>query len=64
MTAMANWGFLDHEIYLHGMQLGAYAERRLTVPREEVQRTVALMISAVARDQPAWLWKGVGAVNR
>jgi len=33
------------------------------MPADEAQRTVGLMISAVARDHPAWLWKGVGAVK-
>jgi hypothetical protein len=42
----------------------AYAERHPTTPADEAQRTVALMISAVARDHPKWLWKGVGAVSR
>ena len=41
----------------------AYAERHPTMPADEAQRTVGLMISAVARDHPAWLWKGVGAVK-
>jgi hypothetical protein len=30
---------------------------------DEAQRTVVLMISAVARDHPASLWKRVGAVR-
>ena len=38
----------------------AYAERHPTAPADEAQRTVALML--VARDRPAWLWKGVGPV--
>ena len=42
----------------------AYLERHPTAPADEAQRTVGLMISAVARDHPAWLWQGVGAVNR
>ena len=41
----------------------AYSERHPTAPTDDVQRTVGLMISAVARDHPAWLWKGVGAVR-
>ncbi|HXP73686.1 MAG TPA: hypothetical protein VN823_06020 [Stellaceae bacterium] len=41
----------------------AYLERHPTTPAHEAQRTVALMISAVARDHPAWLWRGVGAVS-
>ena len=41
----------------------AYLEQHPTAVSEEAQRTVALMISAVARDHPAWLWKGVGAVR-
>ncbi len=40
-----------------------YAERHPTVPADEAQRTVALMISAVARVHPTRLWKGVGAVR-
>ena len=41
----------------------AYLELHpITLP-EDAQRTVALMISAVARDHPAWLWKGVGPVR-
>jgi hypothetical protein len=34
-----------------------------TMPEREAQQTVALMISAVARDHPAWLWRGVGAAR-
>ena len=61
--------------YRHHRRLGArdlparnaaevvYVELHPTVPPDEAQRTVALMISAVARDHPAWLWKGVGAVR-
>ena len=41
----------------------AYHERHPAVPEREAQHAVALMISAVARDHPAWLWKGVGAVR-
>ena len=39
-----------------------YCDRHPTVAPDEAQRTVALMISAVARDHLAWLWKGVGAM--
>jgi hypothetical protein len=41
----------------------AFSERHPTTPEGEAQRTVALMISAVARDYPAWLSKGVGALR-
>jgi hypothetical protein len=41
----------------------AYLERHATASVDEAQHTVALMISAVARDHPAWLWKGGGAVR-
>ena len=41
----------------------AHQERHPTTPDREAQQTVALMISAVARDHPAWLWKGVGALR-
>ena len=41
----------------------AYPERHPTVAAPEAQRAVALMIAAVARDHPAWFWKGVGAVR-
>jgi hypothetical protein len=40
-----------------------YHERHPTVPASSAQETVALMIAAVARDHPAWLWKGVGTVR-
>ena len=40
----------------------AYQERHPATPEQEAQHTVALMIAAVARDHPAWLWKSVGAV--
>ena len=61
--------------YRHHRRLGArdllarnaaertYLERHPTVAVPEVQRAVALMISAVARDHPVWLWKGVGSVR-
>jgi hypothetical protein len=38
-----------------------YHERHPSAPETEAQHTVPLMISAVARDHPTWLWKGVGA---
>jgi hypothetical protein len=41
--------------------VAAYCERHPTAPTDNVQRTVALMISVVARGHPTWLWKGVGA---
>jgi hypothetical protein len=41
----------------------AYRERHPTLPEHEAQHTVALTISAVARDHPQWLWKGVGAIT-
>jgi len=41
----------------------AYIERHPTAAAYDAQRTVALMISAVARDHPAWIWKGVGAAR-
>jgi hypothetical protein len=41
----------------------AYRERHPNLPEHEAQHTVGLMISAVARDHPAWLWKGVGAIT-
>jgi hypothetical protein len=39
-------------------------ERHPAAPTDKAQRTVALMISAVARDHPTWLWNGVSAVSR
>ena len=41
----------------------AFSERHPSAPEGKAQQTVALMISAVARDHPTWLWKGVGAVR-
>ena len=41
----------------------AYRERHPSTIPADAQQAVALMISAVARDHPAWLWKGVGAVT-
>ena len=40
-----------------------YTERHPTTPLDDVQRAVGLMISAVARDHPQWLWRGVGAAR-
>jgi hypothetical protein len=40
-----------------------YLERHPTAPADVAQRTVALMLSAVARDHPVWFWNGVGAVR-
>jgi len=42
----------------------AFSERHPTTPEREAQHAVSLMISAVARDHPAWLWKGVAAIRR
>jgi hypothetical protein len=42
----------------------AYIERHPMAPADDAQRTVAVMIAALARDHPARLWKGVGAVTR
>lgn len=42
----------------------AYLERHPTVLEQEATHAVIQMIAAVARDHPAWLWKGVGAVRR
>jgi hypothetical protein len=36
---------------------------QLTAPADDVQRSGSLMISAVARDHPQWLWQGVGAAR-
>jgi|GEM_PF-5583618 hypothetical protein len=41
----------------------AYLERYPATAPAEAQRTVALMIAAVARDHPQWFWRGVGAVR-
>jgi len=41
----------------------AYGKRHPTVTADEAHRTVALVIAAVARDHPAPLGKGVGAVT-
>jgi hypothetical protein len=38
-----------------------YLERHPNATPVDTQRTVAAMISAVARDHPTWLWSGVGA---
>jgi hypothetical protein len=48
----------------HEAAEAAFHERHPTRSESEAQRTVALMISAVARDHPTWRWKRVGAVNR
>ena len=41
----------------------AYRERHPRITVAEARETVALMIAAVARDHPTWLWNGVGAVK-
>ena len=40
-----------------------YRGRHPNATDAEAQRTVALMIAAVARDHPKWFWNGVGAVK-
>ncbi len=41
-----------------------YRERHPNEDPARAQQTVAHMIAAVARDHPAWLWKGVdGAIK-
>ena len=42
----------------------AYRDRHPNVTDAEARDTVTLMIAAVARDHPRWLWDGVGAVSR
>ena len=41
----------------------AYREWHPNATDAETQRIVAVMIAAVARDFPRWLWDGVGAVK-
>jgi hypothetical protein len=54
----------ERDLRARGAAEAAYSERHPTAPDDEARRTVALMISAVARDHPSWLWRGVGAVRR
>jgi hypothetical protein len=41
----------------------AYLERHPSATIVDTQRTVAVMLSAVAREHPKWFWSGVGGIN-
>jgi hypothetical protein len=43
--------------------LGVHLRPWLRLQHNGAQETATLMIAAVARDHPAWFWKGVGAVR-
>ena len=54
----------ERELRARNAAEAAYRERHPSVPESEAQQAVTLMIAAVAREHPTWLWSGVGGVLR
>jgi hypothetical protein len=55
--------FGERDLQARDAAEAVYRERHPNATEAEAQQTVALMIAAVARDHPSWLWNGVGAVR-
>ena len=57
------WRLGERDLRARQAAEAAFSERHPSTPESEAQHAVALMFSVVARDHPAWFWKGVGAVK-